>query len=334
MCAHTYTLHMHTYILAHKDTCTCIHVLTWYTHAHTYLYICMHTWTRYMHSHTHMPCTQHTHTYTHAHTFTYETHTHMHSVYTHAYTHIHAYMFTHTLTHTLLPTTSTWPRLSPVSQLCWRGKSLGRSPALVLLVGEGIRGPQWDADVRVSRAPGSGRGGGHAAPPCSQPAWGAGSVHEGRAPKLPAVLPGATACQARPGGLHPRAGLIALREGPPWWGRCSQGWSRPGGTLVLLRMGLSPDGELRELPAVVIRLVFLDDCWCRASSYTLIGILVVFICEVSFVKVANLFYTQVLCHILQITSPILWLAFWMVSWCLMTKSSWCSQNSICQNFPI
>ena len=125
------------------------------------------------------------------------------------------------------------------SQLCWRGKSLGRSPALVLLVGEGIRGPQWDADVRVSRAPGSGRGGGHAAPPCSQPAWGAGSVHEGRAPKLPAVLPGATACQARPGGLHPRAGLIALREGPPWWGRCSQGWSRPGGTLVLLRMGLS-----------------------------------------------------------------------------------------------
>ena len=199
----------------------------------------MHTWTRYMHSHTHMPCTQHTHTYTHAHTFTYETHTHMHSVYTHDYTHIHAYMFTHTLTHTLLPTTSTWPRLSPVSQLCWRGKSLGRSPAPVLPVGEGIRGPQWDADVRVSRAPGSGQGGGHAAPPCSQPAWGAGSVHKGRAPKLPTVLPGATACQARPGSLHPRAGLIALREGPPWWGRCSQGWSRAGGSLVLLRMGLS-----------------------------------------------------------------------------------------------
>ena len=167
-------------------------------------------------------------------------HTHaMHTTHTclHTYTCIHVYTHTHTHTPSHHQHLAQW--LSPVSQLCWRGKSQGRSPALGLLVREGIRGPQWDADIRVSRAPGSGRGGGHAAPPCSQPAWGAGSVHEGQAPDLPTVLPGATACRACPGGLHPRAGLTALKEGPPWWGRCSQGWSRAGGTLVLLRMGLS-----------------------------------------------------------------------------------------------
>lgn len=161
----------------------------------------------------------------------------MHSVYTHAYTHIHAYMFTHTHSHihSFPP-----PALGPVAltrvPAVLKRRQLGPKPS------PGAAGGGKDQRPPLGRSrPGQQssrvwswwRTRSTALQPACPGRW---LVHEGSAPKLPAVLPGAPTCRVRPGGLCPR------QDSQPPERACRGGGSAAKGGLGPAENGLSLSG--------------------------------------------------------------------------------------------